>query len=1048
MKNDDAELIQRTLEGDQHAFAQLVEKYQEQVHTLAWQKIGDYHIAQEITQDVFITAYQKFPTFTHYRQFAGWLYVVTNRKCIAWHRKKKIETQSIDETNPNELEEAYYTEYMAHQREEEAKEKRRTIVQKLLSKLQESDRTVMNLYYIAEMSCEEIAEFLGVAPNTVRSRLHRARNRLKKEEAVIKENLSSFQLPTQMTENIMKEISRLNPVAPSGSKPLVPLAVSAAAAVLVLLLMGSGTQYLNRFQKPYSLNAQSEPTIEIVDAQIVLESPTEPTVKNKVGTTDITNDSNSAGQNPDTALTDTTQEENGPSNKKGQWSKTNGPVGGTVANLFTTVDGDVFAGTQSGIYKLTDEKAAWALINSRDIFSHREQLSGMRSGPMIEKDGILYLATDKKILSSTDRGKTWKTLSVHPGGGLIGMVILDQTFYLCLIDEFHLSGDNGVYRSDDNGTSWVRITPFDNEYPNIEPRAIVVIENTVFVGTNKGLYRLNGNTWEQIFLDEIGEKSKHLPIITLEAKDDLLYAARSYNIDNYKGAQFVTSSTSSKPNKVRFVTSSTSTSSNKSWIKVWDIPRSMQREISRVRAATGLSWELFVSSDQGVTWEKITPRKNNTDKEELSIINLFSGTSQDKKDIKKKDTKSSHKSLEYSPLKIAVTEKKLMLIDHNKHYFSINSGETWRTLENTENLGNASAIVMVNEDTYYRSGKFGIHRTTDAGKSWHQFNTGLVNTDVWQLIAVDGTLYANSVNGFVHSTDGGESWTPVNGDTGFITRIMESDGNIFVRDDQLGAPRFFRLSTQDNSLIKIPEVPVLDKVDPYKENRQLNRPTGYMGRNVPHGDGSFSESQLGGIAVVNGTYYVEYDYQLYRWKPGNTQWLNTGLLDKGISEDRSFCYANNIFIDAIGFRFAASGNTVYVGKKEGQLLRSLDEGLTWTDVTGNLPFPVDHYKAIALAGNFVYVATDKGVVMSVNGTDWHILTNAEGKPLIMTMLAVDGTTVYGEAKGKIYQVNNGMTLWEQVTPKIPHTITCIDVDGNALYVGTRGSGVLRFSLDE
>ena len=167
MKNDDSELIQRTLEGDQQAFAQLVEKYQEQVHILAWQKIGDFHIAQEITQDVFLTAYQKFPTFTHYRQFAGWLYVVTNRKCIAWHRKKKIETQSIDETNLAELEEVYYSEYTTHQREEAAKEKRRTIVHKLLSKLQESERIVMSLYYLAEMSCEDIAEFLGVSPNTV-----------------------------------------------------------------------------------------------------------------------------------------------------------------------------------------------------------------------------------------------------------------------------------------------------------------------------------------------------------------------------------------------------------------------------------------------------------------------------------------------------------------------------------------------------------------------------------------------------------------------------------------------------------------------------------------------------------------------------------------------------------------------------------------------------------------------------------------------------------------------------------------------------------------
>lgn len=72
MKYKDTELIERTLEGDQHAFAALVEKYQEQIHALAWQKIGDFHIAQEITQDAFVTAYQKLSTLTHHNRFAGW----------------------------------------------------------------------------------------------------------------------------------------------------------------------------------------------------------------------------------------------------------------------------------------------------------------------------------------------------------------------------------------------------------------------------------------------------------------------------------------------------------------------------------------------------------------------------------------------------------------------------------------------------------------------------------------------------------------------------------------------------------------------------------------------------------------------------------------------------------------------------------------------------------------------------------------------------------------------------------------------------------------
>ena len=1041
MIHHDSDLIQRTLDGDEQAFATLVKKYQKQIHALAWQKIGDFHIAQEITQDAFLTAFQKLSTLTNPNRFAGWLYVITNRKCISWHRKKKQQPQSLEETDQLELEEMYYSEYMTQQRQEAANQKQRAIVQKLLSTLQESERTVVNLYYIAEMTCEDIGKFLGVSPNTVRSRLHRARSKMKKDEAMIKENLSSFQLPTQLTENIMKRISQLNPVSPSGSKPLVPLAVSAASAILMLFLLGIGAHNQVQYQQPYSLDAASESTIEIVDAQIELVTPITPTVINNVGSSIIANN-NGAGHNPNTAL-NSAQVDNGISDKIGKWSETNGPVGGEVVNLFTSFDGDVFAGTKSGIYKLTDDKAAWTLVNSRDIFSHRVQMSGMRSGPMIENDGKLYLATDREILTSTDKGKTWNTLSDHPGGGLIGLVMVGQTFYLCLNDEYYLSGDNGVYRSDDNGVSWVQLTPFDNRHPDIEPRAIAVIDHTIFVGTNKGLYRLNGATWEQIFLDEIGKKSTYLPVISMEVKDNSLYVARSYDICN-----------SFRRSSGKLIKSTPPTESNDTWTVVREstpevdqVPWSLQLEIYRAKAPTGLSWALFQSNNHGKTWDNITPRKNNTKKEELSLTNLFNVNSQDKNDNKTKDNTSSHISGGFSPLKIAVTNNNVMLIDEKKHYHSSNSGETWKTVD-TVPLGNASAIVMVNDNTFYRSGNYGINRTTDGGKSWHQINIGLVNTDVWQLIAVNGTLYANSIDGFVYSIDQGQSWIPVNGDTGYITRIMESNGDIYVRDDKTGVPRFYRLSTKDHRLVEMSEMPILDKIDPWKENHYLRRPSGDMGRYVSHGDGSFSESQLGGFAIVNGTLYAEYSYQLYRWKPATSEWFDTGLVDKGTSEDRSYCYANNTFIDAIGFRFAVSGNTVYVGKKEGQLMQSFDEGMTWTDVTGYLPFHIDNYRAITIAGNFVYVATDRGVVMSNNGVDWHTLTDTDGRPLIITMFAVDETTVYGENKQRIYKVNNDMLTWQQVTPKINYTVTCIDVEENTLYVGTRTKGVLRYKLDQ
>lgn len=69
MRNDNAELIQRILEGDDAAFVCLVKKYQKRVHTLVWRKIRDFHIAEDITQETFLQVYDingRFPALmTH-----------------------------------------------------------------------------------------------------------------------------------------------------------------------------------------------------------------------------------------------------------------------------------------------------------------------------------------------------------------------------------------------------------------------------------------------------------------------------------------------------------------------------------------------------------------------------------------------------------------------------------------------------------------------------------------------------------------------------------------------------------------------------------------------------------------------------------------------------------------------------------------------------------------------------------------------------------------------------------------------------------------------
>ena len=269
MESTDFKLINRTLSGEQEAFTELVMRYQKRVHALAWRKIGDFHIAEEITQDTFLRAYKNLGALKNPNLFAGWLYRIAHRLCNTWFEKRGPEIQSLDGLPTVELEKLRYSEYMEHQLDERASEKRIDIVKRLLQKLPESERIVITLHYLAGSSIKEISDFLGVSLNTVKSRLYRARQRLQKEEHMIRETLGSYQPSANLTESIIKHIketgAQINPTTPSGSKPFLPWAIAASSTVLLVLLIGVCSQRLVRFQQSYSLEAQAETKVELVD---------------------------------------------------------------------------------------------------------------------------------------------------------------------------------------------------------------------------------------------------------------------------------------------------------------------------------------------------------------------------------------------------------------------------------------------------------------------------------------------------------------------------------------------------------------------------------------------------------------------------------------------------------------------------------------------------------------------------------------------------------------------------------------------------------------
>ena len=397
--------------------------------------------------------------------------------------------ESLDTADSNEVNKVSYSRYVTEKQEAEADETRREVVKELLKKLPESERTVMTLHYLGEMTINAISEFLGVSQNTVKSRLSRARNRLRKEEDIIRENHGSFQLPNQLTENIMQEVSRIIPIAPTTSKPVVPWAALGAAAVLVILMLGVSSQYLARFQKPYSFEAKSEPTIEIVDTPIVLDIVAKPAVRSQFGRTDNPGESSSAGtKTSDTTAASVTSEDSAKFSTA-QWTQGYGPPAGHVRDIFAAPDSTLYTVANTGMYRLPTGATAWTRINTSVPMS--ESLM-----PMVENRGVLYIVSVDEIYASTDDGETWNAFCSRPNGYPVGLIVMDEareqrtqaniTMYLALKDE-------GIYRSTDGGRQWQSL---NNGLTAEKISALTAVGETLFAGTEIGLYRLNSSVWK------------------------------------------------------------------------------------------------------------------------------------------------------------------------------------------------------------------------------------------------------------------------------------------------------------------------------------------------------------------------------------------------------------------------------------------------------------------------------------------------------------------------------------------------------------------------
>ena len=105
MRTEDGYVITKCLNGEPEAFGFLMDKYKGSVYAFAYSKLRDFHDAEDVTQAVFIKAYQKLRSLRRWDNFLAWLYAITSNMCKNWIRSKasRPDSEFVEDQNAEAL---------------------------------------------------------------------------------------------------------------------------------------------------------------------------------------------------------------------------------------------------------------------------------------------------------------------------------------------------------------------------------------------------------------------------------------------------------------------------------------------------------------------------------------------------------------------------------------------------------------------------------------------------------------------------------------------------------------------------------------------------------------------------------------------------------------------------------------------------------------------------------------------------------------------------------------------------------------------------------
>ena len=781
--DNDKELIKCVQKGDENAFNRLMNKYEDSIYNVVYNELPydqrTVEDAEEITNDIKEKVYQKLYQLNDLASFPGWLYRITKNTYKNWCRKNQrrlkqsVSLDCIVEKTSVWSEQEYDDQCL------------RQKVNDTLEELDENDRLVLTLHYIAGRSCKEIGRLIGRSVSVIENWLSRARKHFK--EKWDKDTLRGFLLLPFWLWDIMRPIANGLRNSALISKPLTLWIGPQSIAVLTsLIIWWWGIGQNATLQPPDSLDAfEWAGGVEHVDKP-VFEKPLLKLSQVNQARGSSGGKSENGNQENDSVQKTAADSQNNTTSDNIDWTPVGGPDGGMVNALHATPEGTLFAGTLTGgIFRSTDGGETWVSASKGLRVYENNGLPSIST--LTQKGNNLYASTGDGLFYSTNGGDSWQQLTHFQRDRRIsGIAIIDDTVYI--------GYKQSVFFSNDNGESWTLIDK--GLTGQGEPR-LSVSGMTLFAQMERHVFHLKAGekSWTKLAIEDPSQKKVVDSDITKFAiSGETIYAAtadgdlfRSTNMGSSwksikpKGMQGFDGKLAALGNMVFYIGSNSangrvfrSTNSGNSWTmlntNLTDQAILSTEVLSEKTLYVGTFKGVFRSTDGGESWIKTSTGIINTWIRKLVFVkNVLYALTFDSI-VKSADGGNSwvpvnEELIASDVATLAVSGEELYVVTDSRIYRLAEDGNSWLPIQTNmqSSNGRISSVsqLVFNEDTFYIvAGRERLYRWRMGEDLWTDL--GLEVSYLTDLAVSDRTVYVGSDDGKLFcSFDEGETWTDV-----------------------------------------------------------------------------------------------------------------------------------------------------------------------------------------------------------------------------------------------------------------------------------------------